>query len=310
MRLRLSLALLVILLVPAASAWASGRDVLRDCADDEVLSKAYTQKEYRDALSELATDSSRVLRLRERHPPRPARAGRGARQEAIGWRRHDDDARRRLDRRRLHGLQRRDPRAGGLDAHPGARGARHRSARGAEPGGAPGARRGAHRRRRGHPGLRPGGGAARLVARAEPHRLELAARTHHRVAHPPRRRADHRDRRPGADPCPGSPNRLVPRSSRRARARPWSSRRPSRPRATRGSTSRSRCSSRRRCAPCARSPTAACASGRRRRPRSASSSPPERSSPPRSSPPRRASACTAPCRSPRCSSSRRSPRGR
>ena len=58
MRLRLSLALLVILLVPAASAWASGRDVLRDCADDEVLSKAYTQKEYRDALSELATDSS------------------------------------------------------------------------------------------------------------------------------------------------------------------------------------------------------------------------------------------------------------
>jgi hypothetical protein len=58
MRLRLSLALLVMLLVPAASAWASGRDVLRDCADDEVLSKSYTQKEYRDALSELATDSS------------------------------------------------------------------------------------------------------------------------------------------------------------------------------------------------------------------------------------------------------------
>ena len=95
MRLRLSLALLVILLVPAASAWASGRDVLRDCADDEVLSKAYTQKEYRDALSELATDSSRVLRLRERHPPRPARAGRGARQEAVRWRRHDHDAGRR-----------------------------------------------------------------------------------------------------------------------------------------------------------------------------------------------------------------------
>jgi len=58
MRLRLSLALLVILLVPTASAWASGRDVLRDCADDEVLSKTYTQKEYRDALSQLATDSS------------------------------------------------------------------------------------------------------------------------------------------------------------------------------------------------------------------------------------------------------------
>ena len=58
MRLRLSLALLVILLVPTASAWASGRDVLRDCADDEILSKTYTQKEYRDALSRLATDNS------------------------------------------------------------------------------------------------------------------------------------------------------------------------------------------------------------------------------------------------------------
>ena len=58
MRLRLSLALLVVLLVTAASAQASGRDVLRDCADDEVLSKTYTQKEYREALSQLATDSS------------------------------------------------------------------------------------------------------------------------------------------------------------------------------------------------------------------------------------------------------------
>jgi hypothetical protein len=58
MRLRLALVLLVALLVPAASAWASGRDVLRDCADDEILSKTYTQKEYRDALSQLATDNS------------------------------------------------------------------------------------------------------------------------------------------------------------------------------------------------------------------------------------------------------------
>jgi hypothetical protein len=59
MRLRLSLVLLVaLLLLPAASAMASGRDVLRDCADDEVLNKTYTQKEYRDALSELATDNS------------------------------------------------------------------------------------------------------------------------------------------------------------------------------------------------------------------------------------------------------------
>lgn len=57
-RLRLSLALLVVLLVPVASATASGRDVLRDCADDEVLSKTYTQREYREALSNLATDAS------------------------------------------------------------------------------------------------------------------------------------------------------------------------------------------------------------------------------------------------------------
>jgi hypothetical protein len=59
MRCRLSLAmlLLLVLLVPA-SAMASGRDVLRDCADDEVLSKTYTQREYREALSQLATDSS------------------------------------------------------------------------------------------------------------------------------------------------------------------------------------------------------------------------------------------------------------
>jgi hypothetical protein len=58
MRCRLSLALLVLALVPTASAMASGRDVLRDCADDEVLSKTYTQREYREALSKLATDSS------------------------------------------------------------------------------------------------------------------------------------------------------------------------------------------------------------------------------------------------------------
>ena len=53
----LALLLLGVLLVPA-SAMASGRDVLRDCADDEVLSKTYTQREYREALSQLATDSS------------------------------------------------------------------------------------------------------------------------------------------------------------------------------------------------------------------------------------------------------------
>ena len=56
--MRLLLVVLVLLLVPASSAMGSGRDVLRDCADDEVLSKTYTQREYRQALEQLATDSS------------------------------------------------------------------------------------------------------------------------------------------------------------------------------------------------------------------------------------------------------------
>jgi hypothetical protein len=56
--MRLFLVVLVLLLVPAASALGSGRDVLRDCADDEVLSKTYTQREYRQALEQLATDSA------------------------------------------------------------------------------------------------------------------------------------------------------------------------------------------------------------------------------------------------------------
>jgi hypothetical protein len=61
MRTRLSLAVLVLLLLGAIGpslAHASGKDVLRDCADDEVLAKTYTQAEYRAALNELATDSS------------------------------------------------------------------------------------------------------------------------------------------------------------------------------------------------------------------------------------------------------------
>lgn len=40
-----------------APASASGLDVIRDCTDDEVMSKTYTQKEYREALRELAGDS-------------------------------------------------------------------------------------------------------------------------------------------------------------------------------------------------------------------------------------------------------------
>ena len=47
--------LLIVLCVPAAHA--SGRDVIRDCTDDEVLSKTYTQQEYKQALAQLASDA-------------------------------------------------------------------------------------------------------------------------------------------------------------------------------------------------------------------------------------------------------------
>lgn len=45
------------LLAAAAPALGSGLDVIRDCTDDEVMSKTYTQKEYRAALRELAGDA-------------------------------------------------------------------------------------------------------------------------------------------------------------------------------------------------------------------------------------------------------------
>src|SRR3990170_190262 len=48
---------LLALAATAPSALASGLDVIRDCTDDEVMSKTYTQKEYRAALRELAGDS-------------------------------------------------------------------------------------------------------------------------------------------------------------------------------------------------------------------------------------------------------------
>ncbi len=57
MRLRLFLATILVTLVAAGSALASGEDVIRDCTDDEVMSKTYTQKEYRAALKELAADA-------------------------------------------------------------------------------------------------------------------------------------------------------------------------------------------------------------------------------------------------------------
>ena len=274
MRLRLSLALLVILLVPPASAMASGRDVLRDCADDEVLSKTYTQKEYRDALSQLATDSSEYSDCESviRRAQLEQAAGR--------------------DKKSSGGGGATTTPGGGATGGGGSTGSSGAAAptdstptpapaargtdplRRAEPGGARRARRGAHRRRAGHPGVGTGCRAAGLLAGTQPHRLERPPGPRHRIAHPPRRRTGHRDRRSCAHPCPGSPNGLARRSCRQARAGPSSSRRPSRRRATPASTSRSRCCWRRRSASSRPWPVAGRAWARRPRPRSGSSSPP------------------------------------
>ena len=58
-------AVLALIALPATAALASGRDVLDDCTDDEVMSKTYTQKEYRQALSELAADADQYGNCRE-----------------------------------------------------------------------------------------------------------------------------------------------------------------------------------------------------------------------------------------------------
>jgi hypothetical protein len=55
MRRLLITAVLGCLLLPAA-AWASGDAVIRDCTDDGVLQKHYSQQDYKDALANLPTD--------------------------------------------------------------------------------------------------------------------------------------------------------------------------------------------------------------------------------------------------------------
>jgi hypothetical protein len=57
MRIRTLPALLVVLLLGAPTpAWASGSDAIRDCAQDGHLDKKYSQKELRDAYSNLPSD--------------------------------------------------------------------------------------------------------------------------------------------------------------------------------------------------------------------------------------------------------------
>jgi len=73
-------ALIALLAGPASAALASGRDVLDDCTDDEVMSKTYTQKDYRDALAQLAADADQYGNCREvisRARLKAAAAGRG-----------------------------------------------------------------------------------------------------------------------------------------------------------------------------------------------------------------------------------------
>lgn len=81
---RILLMTLVLIALGAPAAHASGRDVIRDCTDDEILSKVYTQKEYRDALAELASDADQygncrsVIKRAQLAALRDARAKRDA----------------------------------------------------------------------------------------------------------------------------------------------------------------------------------------------------------------------------------------
>ena len=59
------LALLVLLVAGPTQALASGRDVIDDCTDDEILAKTYTQQEYRDALKQLPADADQYGNCRD-----------------------------------------------------------------------------------------------------------------------------------------------------------------------------------------------------------------------------------------------------
>lgn len=57
--------LLALLASGAAIADASGKAALDDCTDDERMSKTYSQKDYRDALDELAADTDQYGNCRD-----------------------------------------------------------------------------------------------------------------------------------------------------------------------------------------------------------------------------------------------------
>lgn len=63
--LLVTLATLLAFAAAGAPAHASGRDVIDDCTDDEVLSKSYSQKEYKDALAKLPADADQYGNCRD-----------------------------------------------------------------------------------------------------------------------------------------------------------------------------------------------------------------------------------------------------
>lgn len=64
-KLHITLATLLAFAAAGAPAHASGRDVIDDCTDDEVLSKSYSQKEYKDALAKLPADADQYGNCRD-----------------------------------------------------------------------------------------------------------------------------------------------------------------------------------------------------------------------------------------------------
>ena len=86
---RLILLTMLALLAVAAPASGSGLDVIRDCTDDEVMSKTYTQKEYRDALRQFATDGDQYGNCRDVIRRAQAAAAAAAARKASGG---DDSA--------------------------------------------------------------------------------------------------------------------------------------------------------------------------------------------------------------------------
>jgi hypothetical protein len=61
----IAFATVLALISGGSAALASGRDVIQDCTDDEVLAKTYTQQEYRDALAKLPADADQYGNCRD-----------------------------------------------------------------------------------------------------------------------------------------------------------------------------------------------------------------------------------------------------